>query len=185
MSLANRRSKQPEQFRAHLLKVAVELVVNEGYESLTLDKVARRAGVSKGGLQYHFSSKAALLQGVYDSLCAIFEPMFNEALAREPEGPKRYTRAYIRACFTEIDPLYTKAMFILTLALPEFAQKQGVWMQNLIDQDADQDTDSQSLLLCRFAADGLWIAETSGVLRFDEATRTALLNRLLTITDSL
>lgn len=187
MSEAHHRSKQPEQVRTQLLRVAIELIVGEGYESLTLDKVAKRAGVSKGGLQYHFSSKAALLQGVCDSLCDMFEPIFNEALAQEPEGPKRCTRAYIRVCFAEVDPLCTKAMFILTLAIPEYARRQGEWMQGLIAQDAATHSPdlAQLLLLCRFAADGLWIAETSGVLRFDEATRTALLNRLLALTDSL
>lgn len=187
MSEAHHRSKQPEQLRAQLMRVAIELIVGEGYESLTLDKVAKRAGVSKGGLQYHFSSKAALLQGVCDSLCEMFEPIFKEALAQEPEGPKRCTRAYIRVCFAKVDPLCTKAMFLLTLVLPDFARKQGEWMQGMIDQDTATHSPelAQLLLLCRFAADGLWIAETSGVLRFDETTRLALLNRLLALTDSL
>lgn len=186
MSEAHRRSKQPDQVRALLLRATIELIVSEGYESLTLDKVAKRAGVSKGGLQYHFSSKAILLRGVCDSLKEVFEPRFNEALAQEPESPKMITRAYIRVCFAEVDPLCTKAMFLLTLALPEFAREQGEWLQNLIDQDMARAPDlAQILLLCRFAADGLWITETAGVLRFDEATRTVLLNRLLAFTDSL
>ena len=71
-------------------------------------------------------------------------------------------------------------------ALPEFAREQGEWMQKLIGQDTARALDlAQMLLLCRFAADRLWTAETSGVLRFDEATWTALLNRLLAFTDSL
>ena len=186
MSESHRRSKQPEQVRAQLLKVAFELIVSEGYGALTLDKVAKLAGVSKGGLQYHFPSKAALLRELCGILRTMFEPIFNKALSEEPEGPKRITRAYIRVCFAEIDPLYTKAMFILTLALPEFAREQGEWMNNLIAQDEVRSPDlAQMLLLCRFAADGLWISETSGVLRFDEPTRTALLNRLLALTDTL
>lgn len=186
MSEAHRRSKQPDLVRAQLLQVAIELIVSEGYESLTLERVAKRAGVSKGGLQYHFSSKAVLLRGVCDLLKDIFDPMFNEALAQEPEGPKRVTRAYIRVCFAEFDPLCTKAMFLLTLALPEFAREQGEWMQTLIDQDTAAVPDlAQMLLLCRLAADGLWIAESSGVLRFDETTRTALLDRLLALADLL
>ena len=77
-------------------------------------------------------------------------------------------------------------MFVLTLALPEFAQEQGEWMQKLIDQDTARAPDlAQMLLLCRFAADGLWVAETSGVLHFDEVARSALLNRLLAFVDSL
>lgn len=186
MSLAHRRSKQPAQLRAQLLRVATELIVRDGYESLTLDKVAKHAGVSKGGLQYHFSSKAVLLRAICDSMTEVFEPIFNEALAHEPEGPKQITRAYIRVCFAEVDPLVTKAMFILTLAVPDFAREQGEWLKGLSDIDAQRAPgQAQMLQLCRFAADGLWIAETSGVLHFDEATRADLLNRLLALTDAL
>lgn len=186
MSDAHHRSKQPEQLRAQLLKVATELIVVDGYESLTLEKVARHAGVSKGGLQYHFSSKAALLKGVCDSMRELFEPMFYEALMQEPEGPKQVTRAYIRVCFAAIDPLITKAMFILTLALPDFAREQGEWFRRLSEIDTARAPDlAHMLLLCRLAADGFWAAETSGVFHFEEAERTALLNRLLALTDSL
>jgi hypothetical protein len=59
-------------------------------------------------------------------------------------------------------------------------------MQGLIEHDAMLPIDlAQLLLLCRFAADGLWVAETAGVLRFDSETRSALLGRLLTLADSL
>lgn len=186
MSEAHHRSKQPEQLRAQLLRVAIELIVSDGYQALTLDRVARLAGVSKGGLQYHFSNKAALLQGVSDSLCEMFEPIFNEALAQEPGGPSQWTRAYIRVCFAELDPVCTKAMFLLTLAMPEFARKQGEWMRDLIARDTAHSPElAQILLLCRFAADGMWLAETSGVLQFDEDSRTKLLQRLLALTEAL
>ena len=47
-----------------LLDAAERLVVARGASHLTLDAVAQEAGVSKGGLLYHFPSKAALLEGM-------------------------------------------------------------------------------------------------------------------------
>ena len=47
-----------------LLDAAERLVVERGAAHLTLDAVALEAGVSKGGLLYHFPSKAALLAGM-------------------------------------------------------------------------------------------------------------------------
>jgi AcrR family transcriptional regulator len=47
-----------------LLDAAERLVVARGAAHLTLDAVAQEAGVSKGGLLYHFPSKAALLEGM-------------------------------------------------------------------------------------------------------------------------
>ncbi|MEN3112923.1 TetR/AcrR family transcriptional regulator [Uliginosibacterium paludis] len=186
MSEAHRRKKQPDQVRSQLLSVTLALIVSDGYESVTLDKVAKLAGVTKGGLQYHFASKQALLQGVCDHLREVFEPVFYQALEEEPAGPKRHTRAYIRACFAEVAPLCSKAMLILTLALPDFARLQREWTLELIAQDTAHAPElAQMLLLCRFAADGLWAAEASGVIEFDHDTRTALLDRLLALTDSL
>ena len=42
--------------RARLLDAAVAVVRRDGAQALTLDAVAAEAGVSKGGLLYHFRS---------------------------------------------------------------------------------------------------------------------------------
>ncbi|HEY0940016.1 MAG TPA: TetR/AcrR family transcriptional regulator [Steroidobacter sp.] len=47
--------------RARLLEAAVKIVRETGGTRLRLDEVAHRAGVSKGGLLYHFPSKQSLL----------------------------------------------------------------------------------------------------------------------------
>ena len=52
--------------RDRLLDSAEELVAAQGATSLTLDAVARAAGVSKGGLLYHFPTKDALLEAMVD-----------------------------------------------------------------------------------------------------------------------
>jgi AcrR family transcriptional regulator len=53
-------------YRERLLDAAEELVSAQGATNLTLDAVARAAGVSKGGLLYHFPTKEALLQAMVD-----------------------------------------------------------------------------------------------------------------------
>ena len=50
--------------RARLLDAASAVVRREGAQALTLDAVAAEAGVSKGGLLYHFRSKRELLDGM-------------------------------------------------------------------------------------------------------------------------
>ena len=56
MSTSTSPSKQ------RLLKAAAEITALDGAANLTLDKVAERAGVSKGGLLYHYPNKQALLE---------------------------------------------------------------------------------------------------------------------------
>jgi AcrR family transcriptional regulator len=50
--------------RERLLDAAERVVAESGATHLTLDAVAKSAGVSKGGLLYHFPSKEALLEGM-------------------------------------------------------------------------------------------------------------------------
>ena len=52
--------------RAKILDAAEDLILESGSSGLVLDEVARRAGVSKGGLLYHFGSKAELVSGLIE-----------------------------------------------------------------------------------------------------------------------
>lgn len=58
------RTRNPAATRQRLLDAAGELACEEGASSLSLDAVAAKAGVSKGGLLYHFPSKNALLRAM-------------------------------------------------------------------------------------------------------------------------
>src|SRR5262245_25771867 len=59
----------PVTARDRILEAAEQLVAAQGASNLTLDAVAQTAGVSKGGLLYHFPSKDALLIGMLDRHC--------------------------------------------------------------------------------------------------------------------
>ena len=86
--------------RDRLLEAAAALAVRRGSKDLTLDAVAEAAGVSKGGLLYHFPSKDALLTAMIERMVARFAAEHAEALAREPVGePGRWTRALLTSFF--------------------------------------------------------------------------------------
>jgi len=54
--------------RERILDAASEIVAEVGAGKLTLDAVAQRASLSKGGLLYNFPSKDALLKGMIQRL---------------------------------------------------------------------------------------------------------------------
>lgn len=54
--------------RARILDAAAEIVGEIGAGKMTLEAVAERAGLSKGGLLYNFPSKDALLQAMVERL---------------------------------------------------------------------------------------------------------------------
>src|SRR5919112_4767165 len=57
--------------REKILDAAAELVSEIGAGRLTLDAVAERASLSKGGLLYNFPTKEALLQGMLERIIEV------------------------------------------------------------------------------------------------------------------
>lgn len=58
----------PAPARDRVLDAFEDLLIEQGERAATLDAVARTAGVSKGGLLYHFPSKDALVDGLVERL---------------------------------------------------------------------------------------------------------------------
>src|SRR5215217_4380146 len=59
--------------RAELLDAALAVIRRDGAQKLTLDAVAAEAGVSKGGILYHFATKRALVDGLIESWIEDFD----------------------------------------------------------------------------------------------------------------
>lgn len=59
--------------RDKILEAAAEVARAEGAANLSLDAVAAKAGVSKGGLLYHFPTKAALMRASVEFFIDDFE----------------------------------------------------------------------------------------------------------------
>lgn len=53
--------------RQRILRTALQLFAEKGYEDTSLQDIIDRAGVSKGGFYHHFHSKAGLVETIADS----------------------------------------------------------------------------------------------------------------------
>ncbi len=93
----------PPDMRTRILDAVERIVVHKGVGGLTLEAAAREAGVSKGGLLYHFASKEALLTGLLQRLADFIAQEYQAGVARQPEGPGRIARAQIAWAFGESD----------------------------------------------------------------------------------
>jgi AcrR family transcriptional regulator len=89
----------PHDAPTRILDAAEAIVRDKGVAGLTLDAAAREAGVSKGGLLYHFASKEALLTGLLARLAAFIAEDFQEGVAAQLEGPGRVARAMLTWAF--------------------------------------------------------------------------------------
>src|SRR5687767_12534291 len=94
----------PVPVRDKLLCAAEKVIARDGVKNLTLEGVAREAGVSKGGLLYHFPSKKELIIAIVDRLgcrCA-FEQ--ERAESSNDHSPGAFSRAYLTARTRPPDP---------------------------------------------------------------------------------
>lgn len=77
---------RPPLAREKVLDAFESILIDEGERAATMDATARAAGVSKGGLLYHYGSKDALEQGLIERLIRLARADVEE-LAADPEGP--------------------------------------------------------------------------------------------------
>ncbi|SXJ10507.1 TetR/AcrR family transcriptional regulator [Klebsiella pneumoniae] len=68
---AQHRKKDPVRLHRQLLESAAMIAGRDGIAALSLNAVAREAGVSKGGLLHHFPNKQALIFALFARLLAM------------------------------------------------------------------------------------------------------------------
>lgn len=181
--------RNPEETRTRLLEAATRIVVEQGVDAFTLEAVAHAAGVSKGGLLHHFSSKETLILELIVHVLATFEAEMEQALdPSEPVGtPGRWTRAYIRLSFTTDERARDLgvAFTLMMQRTPELiASVSGSFTH--IWQALDHDgLDPIQAALIRSAADGVYYNEIVGNPALPEPLRTQLFDRLLDMTRGL
>ena len=83
--------------RDQLVQCAIDAVVDVGYAQASVAEVARRAGVSKGVVTYHFPAKDDLIQAVVaDVIAGMTEylgPLWRQANPRD--HPERFIAPYL------------------------------------------------------------------------------------------
>jgi len=145
--------------RGKILDAAARLLLRDP-SKLTLDAVAAEAGVSKGGLLYHYGSKAELLDAVVDRWESTFQEEIEAVADPSPGG---WTRAYVQVTARdfvdpherEIDSGIVAAMVLNPDRLETVRARYRSWQERL----ADDGIDEVDATLVRMAAEGLWFCE--------------------------
>lgn len=64
---AQRMTARAVETRRRMIECAEAIILEEGIETLSMDRVAARSGMSKGAVMYHFRTKRALLAALVES----------------------------------------------------------------------------------------------------------------------
>jgi AcrR family transcriptional regulator len=168
----------PSDAYTRILNAAEERLLSAGPSGLVLESVAADAGVSKGGLLYHFANKEALVS----ALCTRMLDGFDESLLghRESEPPApvpgnsaqtqgSFARAYIGSTVTdEGKPADNSAQLmagILATLGRDSAHLEGVRARfaQWHDAFAADGLEDTTATIVRLAADGLWLSALLGL----------------------
>jgi TetR/AcrR family transcriptional repressor of nem operon len=91
--------------RQTILAAAADLFRSQGYGATTMQVVAERAGISKGNLTYHFPSKQALFEAVYDEAYRyVRERVLARSFEEEPDAISALEAFTLRLRRWLIDP---------------------------------------------------------------------------------
>jgi AcrR family transcriptional regulator len=136
-----------------LLDAAAVVVRRDGAQALTLDAVAAEAGVSKGGLLYHFKSKRELIEAMIERWLAQFQ---REIDAADPH----FVRGWVRASEPAGEELGMLAALVAEPSLLTGVREQYAIWQDRVERAGADPVDAT---VARLAADGLWLAELLGL----------------------
>ncbi|MEU5877940.1 TetR/AcrR family transcriptional regulator [Spirillospora sp. NPDC047279] len=168
-----------------LLDAAETVLSEHGTQALTLAAVADRAGVSKGGLLYHFPTKEALVKALVTRVIEEFDDLIAE---HDDGSPGSYTRAYVEATFTvftEGDRTHRRWSAITAAATdPELAEPLNEAMARWHGRGRGEDPDPVTASVVRLAAEGLWEVMSHAPEVYGDAELAALRQRLLALLDA-
>jgi AcrR family transcriptional regulator len=121
MGIAERKSRQKESTRQEILDAARDLFVREGYDNVSMRKIAEKVEYAPGTIYLYFTDKAEIL----DTLCQVtFDKLRSRLEAiRDDEGDlvgalRRGLRTYIQ--FGLDNPNYYILTFVLAKTQQDF-----------------------------------------------------------------
>lgn len=166
--------------KAKLLEAAVEVVSRDGIAGMTLEAVAKQAGLTKAGVLYHFASKDALLQGVQRRVVDRMEQKLRDALGQplEASTPQQRARAYA-AVITSVPVRSAELAFVLqSIAYPGLIAQWDELMSEWAPHPSSPSSSAIDMFLARIAADGLWLFDSTSSVSLSAPVHAEVARRI-------
>jgi len=170
--------------RARILDAALAVADRVGAAHLTLDAVAAEAGVSKGGLLYHFASKDLLLKGVVEHHMDQHKRDVELAETMFPTTPGGYLQAFVHAQRQGLEvkrlhgPKATRSFIAAAVNTPELMDSPRQYAVAHAQRLRELGPDFVDALLVTLAFDGLFFGDAFEMLDLTASERNALIAAL-------
>jgi AcrR family transcriptional regulator len=167
--------------RPMLLDAALDLIAERGVAELTYDALAERAGVSKGGLLYHFESKEALLEALAERLIERYAEARRKTKEGLPDTPSRELKGYAIASMHNRSKADRASARLRMSGLYDNRPGKAYYAQRFREISAELDFDRAAIV--HLAVEGLWYMELAGVSPFSAMERRQIVLKLLSLAD--
>lgn len=164
-------SRDLARTRRPLLDAARQEITQRGLGA-SLAAIAKTAGVSKGGLLHHFSTKDSLFLAVAMDIYGRFDREYSSFYDADDPHPGRSARAYVRAMFasltgSDIKTDYAALIPLLSLSaqIIEFTASESVRWSTVLAADG-LSPHVVRIIIC--AADGAALGALNGHLTTDD-----------------
>jgi len=166
--------------REAMLDAAQDVVLEGGAGKLTLDAVAKRAGVSKGGVMYNFPTKEALLKAMVERLVEHNRHAHAQVTASLPDRPGRSLKAYVMNSVRALD-VDDRVSGALLAALNSDRALLAPVAEYFNGRFAKltQDVPFEQAALVYLATEGLWMQELLQLSPFSAHQRAQLVRMLV------
>ncbi len=164
--------------RTEILEAGKRVIQRDGVTTLTYESVAAEAGLTKGGLLYHFPSREDLMLALHQHMAATWE----QCLEDEAGGASGELSAQQRfAAFARLSQNPDRAELLLMLEAAEDRQASPVWdeVYERWTPGAPAEGGSTAEFIARLAADGLWFYEALRTSPLDPAVRERVVEEII------
>lgn len=156
-----KRKKEPTENRNLILDSAIQIVIEEGLEKLTIGNVASKANLTKGGVMHHFPRKEELLSEVFNGRLKEFTDVFNQELLVDPTSrPLAYLKASAKFEPSEEYDGVLKVMFQAILQYDQYRKMLQAWYKEHVCTDINDCSHNE--LAAIVLADGLLLSYLTG-----------------------
>ena len=167
--------------KAAILDAAAVVVERDGVAALTLERVADEAGVSKGGLLYHFANKADLVVAMLNRTLDRADDRLAELADAHDGAPGAFAHAYLDYVSGGDHARDAGAVGVFAAAasddgdLGPAQQRFAEWQDRLLHHDG---LDETTALTARIVGDGLWLIDLFGLAPPSEEQRRLVVEEL-------
>ena len=157
-------TRKKEIDRDRILDAAEAVILESGGQSFTLDAVAARAGISKGGLVYSFATKDDLVYAALEREMARFREAVRRRVGDGPIGPVELVLAHIEEALEEDDASTQMAAFLITALVhaPEMLEPVRRYYRDLLDPLRSKGGDMHEVRHALLAVEGIFLLRGLG-----------------------